>query len=427
MTDKKEGTEKTPSSDPGKKGSGPQAPTEQEIERLLSSRPPEGRRPILLIGLISALLVVVVVLAYLLYQEQYGVEAVASSKVGQMNEVVTRIRNLETDMNERQKEIFALMEKYRKDTGKTLPVSNLMNLTGAEKQLMEERIRQEQDVSTKSLLSEIVSRNNEISELKKQVKDLEAILPAPHEVQKGENHYQIALNYLTAEKQLAKEDALSAVEKVNLFEPLLPGFKVWNFYSNGVYGTFVTQGEAQVSPNTMARRAKKQLVDARDEARSQRDKLQTDIEVLASKRQELIQQLELLGQEKENVIQRLGEMNQINAQLQQNISSLHYALDTRKNLKERGILKGGFLRSTKLTAVSPEVFNNSVDLRSVQVISITAQALNIPEINDVTLYPGFFKEGVDYRIEISENGASASLILMTPEKFQGERVVLAIN
>lgn len=75
------------------------------------------------------------------------------------------------------------------------------------------------------------------------------------------------------EKKLEKKRAMELVERTALFDELVPGFKVWNFYTGDEYGTSVTQGTARISPNTLIRSAKKKLVDARDEAISERDQL----------------------------------------------------------------------------------------------------------------------------------------------------------
>lgn len=53
---------------------------------------------------------------------------------------------------------------------------------------------------------------------------------------------------------------MKLAERTLLFDSLVPGFKVWNFYSGDEYGSFITQGNAPISPNEISRRNKKALV-----------------------------------------------------------------------------------------------------------------------------------------------------------------------
>jgi hypothetical protein len=133
----------------------------------------------------------------------------------------------------------------------------------------------------------------------------------PHIVNRGESHYKIAIDYLINQKGIEKDRALELIERAALLEPLLPDFKVWNFYSGDEYGTFVTQGNASISPNQIIRKTKKKLVDARDEAISERDNLSSDIETLETRRNELISQLDLLNNEKTGLIEKLNDLNKI--------------------------------------------------------------------------------------------------------------------
>lgn len=373
-------------------------------------------------GIIIAVIIIIaalVVLGYLLFLKPKPLDEQAA-KIQEMQELTQEIQGLESDMKKKQDDIFSLMNKYKQKTGQPFLGVNPLNLNDEEKKLLEQKIKDEKDVSIKSLLEEINDKNDEIRGLQEKIKEIEALLPVPHIVKSGETHAQIAMDFLVKEKNVDKKQAAELIERTALYDMLIPGFKVYNFYTGDEYGTSVTQGTAPISPNTIVRQAKKKLVDARDQAISQRDKLAEDIKMLEEKRAELIQQLDMLANEKANLINKVSELNV-------QVNSLFYLVDTESSLKKKGILKGGFLRSTKLRDVSPEHFVTSMDLRADTEITISASELGIEKIKSVTLFPKLYKEGTDYKVEISTDKQTALLTFLDIGKFKNERLVISIE
>ncbi len=387
----------------------------------------EKRKPKALYAVIAILGVIVVALSLILVFGVFKDKSTGSPKVKQMHKLVAKIRNLETDVNQKQGEIIELIKDYREKTGETLPTMDGLNLTDDEKQLLEAKIQNEKDVSIKTLLGDILEKNDEISELQGKIKILEALLPSPHVVTQGENHYQIAMDFLLNEKGVEKSRALQLIERTAMFEPLIPGFKVWNFYSGEEYGTFITQGGAPISPNAIRRKAKQQLVDARDNAIAEKDKLADDIKVLEQKRDQIIGQVDDLNQEKQNLMVKIGDLGEKNSEMQTTINSVHYMLDTKKNLLEKKIIKGGFLRSPRLKNISPEIFNNSMDLREISNIEISAKQFELKKIKKITVFPKFYKKDQDYEITIDETKQYAYIKLVSVDKFKNDRIVISVE
>jgi predicted nuclease with TOPRIM domain len=202
---------------------------------------------------------------------------------------------------------------------------------------------------------------------------------------------------------------------------------VWNFFSGDEYGTFVTQGDALVSPNEVNRRAKKKLIDAKDQAIAEKNQLAAEITLLEEKKKEIIDQLELLNQEKQALLTRMNELSMENTEMQDQINSLFFLVGTRKELKESHVLKGGFLRSTKLDNVDPTLFKESIDLRMTQQIILFANALDLPHISKVVVFPNFYIENVDYKVTFEEDRQKVTIDILKPDKMKAERVVIAIN
>lgn len=387
-----------------------------------------NKRNKILVVLVFLLIVLLAAIAYFLFIKKESGPKV-SGQIRQMQEMAEKVQTLETDVKQKQDEIQSMANEYKEKTGgQTLP-ADTMNLSKEAQELMQKRIAEEKDVSVKSLLEDILDKNKEIEELKEKITEIEKLLPKPHIVVKGENHLQIAMDFLVNEKNLDKKHAQELAERAMLLDTMVPGFKVWNFYSEAddEYGTSVTQGSAPISPNTLIRKAKKKLEDSRDQAISERDKLAEDIKALEEKRNEIINQLDSLTKEKENLINQLADLNQQNTTMQQTINSVFFLVDTQANLKKKNILKGGFLKSTKLRDVSPELFTKSIDLRNNQQIEISAADLGVSKIHGIDFYPTFYREGTDYKVTISGDKLNAVIELLETTKFKNERLVIAIK
>jgi len=374
---------------------------------------------------IGALALIIVVLAYFALKGPAGPKI--SPKMKQMEETVQQIQQLEASIQEKQNEVFSILGEYKKKTGEDLPEVNIMNLSPEQKKVLEEKIKNEKDVSIKSLLQDILDKNSDIQNLNARVQELETLLPKPHLVEKGENHYQIAMNFLLNEKGVDKARAMELVERTALFEPIVPGFKIWNFYAEDEYGTFITQGTAPISPNQIQRKVKKALVDAKDRAIAEKDKLQSDITEMEARRTELISQLDLLNQEKQGMLVKMSDLNEQNLEMQTALNSVYFALGPRKSLTEKGIIKGGFLRATKLQKVDAALFDRSLDLRGDPRIIVNASELLLTQIKDATIYPSYFKAGVDYKVEFDETRQNATITFLDPRKFMSEKIAIVIE
>jgi hypothetical protein len=396
---------------------------EQPKVPFSQAEPEKGAKKIYWV--VGALALVIVVLAILLFKGPAGPKV--SPKMKQMEETVQQIQQLETSIQEKQNEVFTILNEYKKKTGEDLPEVNIMNLTPEQKKVLEDKIKNEKDVSIKSLLQDILDKNSDIQNLNARVQELETLLPKPHLVEKGENHYQIAMNFLLNEKGVDKARAMELVERTALFEPIVPGFKIWNFYAEDEYGTFITQGTAPISPNQIQRKVKKELVDAKDKAVAEKEKLQSDINEMEERRIELISQLDLLNQEKQNMLSRMSDLNDQNQEMQTALNSVRYALGRTKILAEKGIIKGGFLRATKLQKVDAALFDRSLDLRNDPVIVVNASELQLARISDITIYPAYFKAGTDFKVEFDATRQNATVTFLDANKFMSEKIAIAVQ
>jgi len=381
----------------------------------------EEKKPksMMVLGIVALVLTLGIMGYFLFFADDNNRET--SNQIGQMQEMTQQVQGLESEVKEKQGEISELAKVYKEKLGKDIPTDfNPLDLSPEAQEFLKQRIGEEKDLSAKSLLEEILGKNNEIRDLKEKIADIEKLLPAPHIVQKGENHYQIAMNFLVNEKGLEKEQAMEMIKKTALFDELVEGFKVWNFYTGDEYGTSVTQGDANISPNMVMQISKKKLTAALDQAIFERDKLVEDVKTLEEKQGEVISQLDQVTREKDTLTTQVDDLNL-------RINSLFYLLDSEGNLKKKKILKSGFFTSTKLRDISPQVFNQAIDLRTNDQVLITAANLGIKKIQGVTLYPKIYKKGTGYKLEITADKRYALLTILEKEKFMNGRIVIAVE
>ena len=361
---------------------------------------PIGKKPRGLYFTIAALVLIVIVLALILlktvFYKETAVRKIPTETIGtpsanlqNIQPQLMEIQDLETDLYRKQQEVASLFNDYKDKTGAETPSIDILNLSEQERELLQRKMNQEGDISVRSILKDILEKEAEIIQLKRKIDKIEAVLPTPHVVTKGETHFIIALNYLVNEKGVPEDKAREIIDKTSLFDDLLPGFKVWNFYSGREYGSFVTQGSAAISPYEAKQRVRQRMIATRDKA----------IEKLSTKEEEY----------------------------QKQINSLHYRVDSKKKLIDEGILEQKLFKSPKLKDVAPENFIHAIDLRETDTITITAADFELKRMKKITLYPRFYNEGKDYEIIISKDRQTASLIIRDKEKFKNERIVVSVE
>lgn len=373
--------------------------------------------------------IVLLVILFFLIPIDPGVKGSSSSKTPQMKKLAVNIGRLEAEIHEKQDELIRLSKLYSDQTGELLPVLKGLEFSEGERKILEDKIIKEQDVSIKSLLKDILEKSHEISRLKNEIAKSEALLPKAHIVSEGESHYQISMDFLIKEKKVEIEVAARLLEETILFAPLISGFKVWNFYAGDEFGTFVTQGNAEISPIQLRREPGKYSGFIKSAAIAVEEGLTFRIRKLKSEKDQLESQIENLRKEKEAMIQKLSDLSRRNKEMQTELNSLFYMVDLEANLLKRGIIKTVFLGlgSPKLKKISLEDYDQSIDLRVKRTIEILAGRFNLSKLKRVSLYPGFYKRDVDYNVKFEEDKRKAVLEILSIEKFKNERVIISIE
>jgi hypothetical protein len=346
--------------------------------------------------LIVTSIIIVFIMGYVLF---IGTDSTVEnpSQLKRMKEMTQKVQGMESQVKQKESEVIALVDKYKEKTGtRESLILDTSELSSEELEFLQQRMEKEKDLSAKSLLKEILQKSADIEHLKDKISEIEDLLPTPHIAQKGESHYNIAVAFLVDEKGVLKEEAQKIVARTALFDQLAEGFKVWNFYTGEEYGTSVTQGNASVSPNTFVYRGKKKLTTDRDNAISERDKLAENLKTMAEKQDHVTTQLYLVSNQNKGLVTQVNHLNKA-------ANSLYYTIDLAKNFKKKGIIKSGFLKSSKLNNVSPEQFNHTLDLSIEDQLVISASDYGIKKISGIVLYPKFYKKGASYKLFITPN------------------------
>jgi hypothetical protein len=377
-------------------------------------------------------LIVTVALSILLLS---GCRSKESAAMAEQMKQVQKIAKLEKQITEKQDKMNLLIRQYAQDGGKDLGMVLDQNMSPDQRALLEKKLQNEEGIGYKDLISDILKQQKELEDLKVQVQDLEKKLPSPTLTKRGDKHFNIAMDYLTKEKGLDEATAKKLIYQTNIMDELVPGFKVWNFYDNGVYGTFVTQGDAAVSPYGVIQAAKTKLVNAKNEAISQKEVLQKEkttlleqVDDLQKRRDQLNQDVMLLQQEREDLVRRLAETRDLSEELKSKLNSVFYRAGDRKAMVDSGIVKDPVFGSAAILKYDEANFPDRIDLRSQDSIAVSAEKAGVPSIKKVRIVPTTFKNDVDFQVEITGGGSSANIKILNKDKFRAERtVVILVN
>jgi hypothetical protein len=69
----------------------------------------------------------------------------------------------------------------------------------------------------------------------------------------------------------------------------------------------------------------------------------------------------------------------------------------------------------------------TIDLRKTREITFSAADAGLAKIGKAVLFPRYFVEGVDYRVEIPDDRKSGKVTFLKPERFQLTKLAIALD
>lgn len=312
------------------------------------------------------------------------------------------------------------------------------NLNSEQKDVLNQLVSEEKDVSYKALLEGIIKDRETIRSLQEKVLHLEQTLPDKFVIaKKGDSHHDLAMDYLVGEAKLDKAKAKTILASIDQTDELLPGNKVWFFYDqeHDTFRTYVTQGEAGQTPLVVRRAVKRQILSERDAALAQKAALEetksrlesdisglsTDIATLTDRRGQLEAEVTGLKQDNTNLETKVAGLD---ADLAFRQNSLFYHSDSEQKLKDSGNLSTVFKHVKDMKGIR---FSEALDLRKSTTINLTPQPYGLESIKGVRVLPAIYQEGRDFKIETSEDGSSAKVEILDPEMFRGKEVIVSVR
>ena len=306
------------------------------------------------------------------------------------------------------------------------PGTETMQFTEEQKKALEERVKAEKNTSYQALLQEVLDKDKEIKDLNDKIAQLRVALPKPDMAKSNDSHYGLALRFLK-KQGVSENEARRLVSRVNLMEKLAPGFEVYHFYSNGAYGTWVSQGKASITPNDLIREEREKIEGERDTAVAQNEKLEEEVSDLVAEKARISSEIEGLRTEKTKLIEEMNALTATNETQKAKLNSMHYVVGDRKKLEKDGVIVVPIFAKDRAGANwADSVFNQSIDLRSADTITIKAEDLGLKKIGKVSVVPGSIQKETHYSLTLSEDKMSATVKILVKERFKNEKIVFAV-
>ncbi|BDU72439.1 hypothetical protein [Mesoterricola silvestris] len=307
------------------------------------------------------------------------------------------------------------------------PNPDTLELTPEQKTALEARIKVEKNSSYQALLQEVLDKDKEIKGLNEKIGHLRAVLPRPEIAKADDTHYDMAMRYLR-KRGVPEAKAKELVAKVLTMDQLAPGFHVYHFYSNGVYGSWVAQGKADLSPTQLQADRKARIEGERDQAEARSKELQAHIVDLTAQSEKLTADIESMRTEKERMTKDLQVLTAASQTQQALLNSVHYLVGRRKVLEDEGIIVVPvFSKDRAGSNWNDQAFTKTADLRSQDSITITAADAGLEKINKINVVPGSLVKDKHYTLAFNPDHTQATVKLLAKDRFRNEKVVFAVT
>jgi hypothetical protein len=321
----------------------------------------------------------------------------------------------------------------RKEGERTIQFSEIFSedLNQAQRDILNQMVADEKDVSYRTLLERIIADLDQIRGLQEKIARLEQRLTDKYVVAKaGDTHGGLAMDYLRDDAGLDEAKAKEILAGVDRTDELVPGNKVWFAYDadQGTFRTYVTQGDAKMTPLALRRAQKRELVTERDKALATvaeleqiKAGLESDIAALSRRRADL---------ESAN-----ASLEARNATLQSNVTrlsgdlafkenSVFYHVANTRDLQDQKVLSPVLKRVQDVKGIR---FDAALDLRQATKITLYPGRFGLEKIDQIRVLPSIYQEGRDFKVEVSEEAGTATVFFLDSEIFRGKEILLAVS
>jgi len=303
-----------------------------------------------------------------------------------------------------------------------------VQLSEAQRALLETRVKAEKDNGVAALLQEILDRDKQIGELNAKVAKLRADLPKPQVAGDKDNHFAMAVRYLKG-RGLGEDKAKELAARANLMEELQPGWQVYHQYVDGTYLTTVTQGRATVGPAEYVRTQRVALERDKEDTMLIAHGLADEVQSLVAQRQKVQEEVDALRSEKTSLLSQVNELSTLSQTQKSKLNSMHYLVGRRKQLEEDGVIVVPvFARDRMGPKAVAAKFDKDLPLDGPNPeVTIKAADLGLKTLSKVSVIPGSLEKDRHYAVVISEDRSSARIRILDAERLRNDRVVFAVT
>jgi len=307
------------------------------------------------------------------------------------------------------------------------PNPDNVQLTEAQRALLEKRVKDEKNNGVAALLQEILDRDKQIAELTTKAAKLKADLPKPQVAGDKDNHFAMAVRFLKS-KGLSEEKAKALAARANLMEELQPGWQVYQQYVDGTYLTTVTQGKSTISPSEFVRSQRAALVRDNEDTMLIAHGLADEVESLVAQRVKVQEEVDALRSEKTSLLSQVNELSTLSQGQKAKLNALHYLVGRRKQLEEDGIIVVPVFAKDRMGAKAVAAkFDKDLALDGPNPeLTIKAADLGLKTISKVSVVPGSLEKDRHYTVTLSEDRTSAKVRILDVERLRNDRVVFAV-
>lgn len=306
------------------------------------------------------------------------------------------------------------------------PNAATLQLTDEQKQALEQRIKSEKNSSYQALLQEVLDKDKEIQTLNGKIARLRGVLPRPDVARANDSHYGLAMRFLR-KHGVPEDKAKALIARVLIMDKLAPGFEVYHFYNNGVYGSWVAQGRAAISPTELQTGEKAKIEGERDAANEKSAKLAEELVDLNAQKARISADIDALRLEKTSMIKDLETLAATNETQKAALNAVHYVVGNQKTLEKEGIIVVPvFAKDRAGRNWADSVFTRSMDLRNRDTITLTAAEAGLQKIAKVNVIPGSLEKDKHYSLVLSEDRTTATVKILVKDRFINEKVVFAL-
>lgn len=367
------------------------------------------------------------------------------SKLDSFQQLVKELDEAEQEIRQRRDAVSEKIQEYNESNpDRTIDPSSLerLALDPGEAETLNQMLAAERDISYRGLLSEVVTINGRVRGLRERIIELQDQLPAPYLVERGDTHQAVSEQYLVENHGLTPREAGAIVQDAALVEELHVGFQVWLLYRDGIFGTYVTQGRASVSPGLAQRQARQRVVRTIESLTGERDMARTEADSLQELHDNLQERILFLRAEEIRLQTALSTLDQAVTEatervvrgeeerqvLEAKLNSVFYAVDSMDRWKDRKVIVDPFFGSPRVRSLDRVEFEHAQDLRQDRIVTFDIRDYpSLKQFKKVDVFPRSFKANEQYVVSFSEDRAQAFVKLLTPEVFSGQKLIFALR